>query len=587
MTFQVNDEIVRDFKIEGSQDDLVNQLAALAGQFSLRAKELAAKWQLYAISHKRAVIGNGGPSLEDLGGFQESLQNPAPSTPKKPASFASTPSRNNKRPPGSGKTFDLAKLEQELENTKLLPLTPKGTRIEVKIEKWENSGQVISTLHPSLPQSTQEPDSLANLSILTRYEENSRYMTLNLSDAAEILDSWIEERSIPLLKEFDFIKAEESIVMDDEEKPQEIQIQDPSQPHQAPAVFVGRICCSVEDNANNHLTGGVMLEPARSVGSTAARVPLDLSGIPSYSIFPGQIVGVEGINPTGNELRVSKLIQGSLPVPGPNVLTVSTKMVLACGPFTKSSNLKFEPLAALLHAIDHPHTLILIGPFLSEDHPVIQSGKYPSPASIFSTIIIPQLTSFKARCPNTQVVLIPSTKDLSHPFITIPQPGFVASPELGLPAGLFHLPGNPARFTVNNVELACLSYDILVAMASTEVSSGDTRPRIPRLADHLLHSAHLFPLYPPADEFCSDFNLPLLNSLSLSHLPQILVTPSNLKAFAHVIGDENVVGINPGRLTLGEQGGSYAVVNVFVDQLDSPTGGLWNPSQCRVDIINV
>lgn len=466
-------------------------------------------------------------------------------------------------------------------------MTPRGTKIEVKVEKWEGSGQVVTTLHPSLPQSAPEPECPADFCILTRYDESTRYMTFNINDAADALDSLIEERSIPLLQDFQDFKAEQAGLMDDDEKPQELQVQDPSQPFQAPAFTVGRICCAVEDNAANHLNGGVTLEPARSVGSNATRVPLDLSGLQSFSIFPGQIVGIEGTNPTGNEIRVSKLLQGSLPLPGPNVVTRSTSVVVACGPFTKPSNLKFEPLIALLNTVKQPHSLVLIGPFLSEDHPIIQSGKYPGPAALFSSIITPHLASFKARCPNTQVVLVPSTKDVSHPFLTLPQPGFVASPELGLSSSLFHLPGNPARFTVNNVELACLSYDLLLAMGGAEISKQDFRPRIPRLADHLLHSANLFPLYPPTDDFCTDVNLPLLDSFALSHLPQILVTPSNLRAFAHVLGGGHVVGVNPGRLTSGEQGGTYAVISVFVEETPDHSDGIWSPSHCRVDILKV
>lgn len=87
-------------------------MAAIATRFSLNGAQLANKWQLYAIPQKLSAIGNGGPSLEDLAGFQESLQNHTALTPKRPTSLASTPLRGNKRPP-SGKAFDLAKLEKE------------------------------------------------------------------------------------------------------------------------------------------------------------------------------------------------------------------------------------------------------------------------------------------------------------------------------------------------------------------------------------------------------------------------------------------------------------------------------------------
>ncbi|KAI0244109.1 DNA polymerase alpha subunit B [Massospora cicadina] len=546
-------QIAREFMLKEAQDVLIERLASLSTRFSLSGKQLAEKWQLFAIPRNLSVIGNGGPTLEHLDEFQENLQNPVIVTPKKPTHFVSTPSRSNKRPPGTGQTFDMTKFEHDLDAS-AMPYTETPTRIEFKVERWEGSGDAITTLHPSLPQSTQEPDTLADVTILERYEENQRYMTLNISEAAEILDSMIENRLDPLIQGFQEIQAEESDAMDDKEKPQGFQLQNPSLPHQAPFLSVGRICCSVEDNSTNHLSGGVTLEPARSMVSTMARVPLDLSGVPSFSIFPGQIVGVEGINPAGNEIRASKI-----------------------------SKLSFEPLAGLLHSVKNPHMLVLVGPFLSEDHPKIHEGKFIEPVKAFSTYIAPQLLSFKARNPHTHIALVPSTRDVFHPFITLPQPGFVANPGFGLPPALFHLPGNPARFTVNNVEVACLGYDILMAMAKCEISSGASGPRLARLADHLLQSASLFPLYPSPDDLCFDVNLPTIESFALPHLPHILVTPSSLQPFAHVIGGGSVVGINPGRLTAVDRGGTYAVINIFPDQ----PNGLWNPSQCRVDIVRV
>lgn len=48
-------------------------------------------------------------------------------------------------------------------------------------------------------------------------------------------------------------------------------------------------------------------------------------------------------------------------------------MVVASGPFTTTSNLLYEPLTDLLTAVrdNPPHVLILLGPFLDANHPLV------------------------------------------------------------------------------------------------------------------------------------------------------------------------------------------------------------------------
>ena len=45
------------------------------------------------------------------------------------------------------------------------------------------------------------------------------------------------------------------------------------------------------------------------------RVHLDLSKLPSYRLFPGQIVAVKGVNPNGKELMVQDIVNSVLPAP--------------------------------------------------------------------------------------------------------------------------------------------------------------------------------------------------------------------------------------------------------------------------------
>merc|ERR1719167_242412 len=107
----------------------------------------------------------------------------------------------------------------------------------------------------------------------------------------------------------------------------------------------------------------VLLEGSRevSIGNT---VPLDLSNLQEFSLFPGQVVGVRGVNTTGNKMVAQELVQGKmLPLPDSaitiNKTTGPVQMVVASGPFTTTENLLYEPLTDLLTEVrDNPPHLL-------------------------------------------------------------------------------------------------------------------------------------------------------------------------------------------------------------------------------------
>ncbi|CAJ0905175.1 2174_t:CDS:2, partial [Entrophospora sp. SA101] len=67
---------------------------------------------------------------------------------------------------------------------------------------------------------------------------------------------------------------------------------------------VGKICCDSEGRLNPE---SAMLVTSINLGERV--IKLFLNDLPSFSLFPGQIIGVEGVNNTGNCLYVKKIYE--------------------------------------------------------------------------------------------------------------------------------------------------------------------------------------------------------------------------------------------------------------------------------------
>ncbi|NXH37582.1 DPOA2 polymerase, partial [Dicaeum eximium] len=76
-------------------------------------------------------------------------------------------------------------------------------------------------------------------------------------------------------------------------------------PAQEPVTVLGQISC----DGNGKLNPKSVLLVGDREHSGGAQVPLDLSELPEYSLFPGQVVALEGTNSTGRRMVVSKLYE--------------------------------------------------------------------------------------------------------------------------------------------------------------------------------------------------------------------------------------------------------------------------------------
>ncbi|NXN95227.1 DPOA2 polymerase, partial [Rhinopomastus cyanomelas] len=76
-------------------------------------------------------------------------------------------------------------------------------------------------------------------------------------------------------------------------------------PAQEPVTVLGQIGCDSNGKLNAH---SVLLEGDRE-HSAGAQIPLDLTALTDYSLFPGQVVALEGTNSTGRRLLVSRIFE--------------------------------------------------------------------------------------------------------------------------------------------------------------------------------------------------------------------------------------------------------------------------------------
>ena len=151
------------------------------------------------------------------------------------------------------------------------------------------------------------------------------------------------------------------------------------------AMTVGRICAEAEASRVN--TASVALELAQGGGT----VKLDLREVPRYAVFPGQVLGVQGATTGADRLAVSDLHTASAApyarMPLANAAALArvrgkggpTRVWVAAGPFTDPRDLLFEPLQEFLAEATQaeegqaPNVLVLQGPFVDLEHPMVRS----------------------------------------------------------------------------------------------------------------------------------------------------------------------------------------------------------------------
>ncbi|XP_034739103.1 DNA polymerase alpha subunit B [Etheostoma cragini] len=328
-----------------------------------------------------------------------------------------------------------------------------------------------------------------------------------------------------------------------------------SLPAQDSITVLGQVCCDSNGKLNAH---SVLLEAGPEQGGQ--QVPVDLSELKEYSLFPGQVVMMEGMNTTGRKLMASKLYEG---VPLPFYTSeVKTEMdeepmtvLVACGPYTPSDSLTFDPLLDLISVIvrDRPDVCLLLGPFVDSRHEQIEKAQVTETFdAIFSRCMESIVDGTKSV--GCRLVFVPSQRDIHHHFI-YPQPPFTLPNLSKDQAQRVTLVPDPCTLLIDGVTFGLTSTDILFHMGAEEISCGTGSDRFSRILKHMLTQRSYYPLYPPVEEVNMDYEkFQSFGQMPLT--PDVLIIPSELRYFVKdVIG---CVCVNPGRLTKGQVGGTYS-----------------------------
>jgi DNA polymerase alpha subunit B len=383
-----------------------------------------------------------------------------------------------------------------------------------------NIGDITEQLngHIPLPEAPDEAPTEARIKLKANTDMSKfayKTMAMKLSEASEVLDDRIDEFR-QLLQEH--LNLEDS------------DFGNPS--HESPneVIVVGRIASDSSEGKLN--TASLVLEGSRRWGS-GRRIPLKLDGLTSYNFFPGQIVALKGTNATGNFFSVSESI--SLPL----LASAATKpeeldmyntryldtpesdpenarpliVLIAAGPYTTDSDLDFTPLHTFLDnaATSYADAVILIGPFLDAEHPMIRTGDFDIPphltnpdqatmTDLFRHHISSALQSFTQRMPTCNIILVPSLRDAHHRHAVFPQDKYVKK-ELGLgPAGkMVQTVTNPMTLSMNEFMLGMSSLDILDMLRREELVFGKARAvnLYERGARNVIEQRSFLPLFPP------------------------------------------------------------------------------------------
>ncbi|QBZ62539.1 hypothetical protein PoMZ_11421 [Pyricularia oryzae] len=644
--------------------DVMGELQSIMRLHLLSPQDLFFKWESYCI---KMDMDEMRPKYDTIRGFKQDLQDALERNNRSQAAHVKTEKRMGATPRAGGKgaggdvfgmldglvpsTPGTSKLNKSGSARRKNMETPSMSRVKSEhpasspstLERQldslgaltpssfndrANPGEIIEVLNNQLPAAEPPiaPFSESRIKLTAASDLKKlgyRPMAMKLSEASEILDDRIEEFT-------NFVMQHHNL---DESAFGSAANQSTSE-----IICVGRIASDTSEGRLN--AASLVLETSRRSGG-GLRAPLNLQKLPGYQFFPGQIVALRGTNASGHEFNVSEVLQipllpnaASTPEAleahrqrlqgGPDAMDSDSdpmplNVMFASGPYSADDNLDFEPLHTICNqaADTYADALVLTGPFIDIDHPLIAAGDFDLPedanidpdqatmATLFKYMISPALNQLAASNPQVTILLIPSVRDAIDKHVSWPQDAFPRK-DLGLPKAA-KIVGNPMTFSINETLVGISSQDVLYQLQGGVLAGGkapDGMDRLSRLARNVIEQRHYFPLFPPMDrsklpKTGTAEELALGSVLDVSYLklgemvnvrPDVLVLPSAMPPFARVV--ESVLIINPGYLSKRRGPGTYARMTLYppkVPQEGTPHGVVGHSvyERARVEITRI
>lgn len=312
-----------------------------------------------------------------------------------------------------------------------------------------DAGKVVAAYNPHnleavVSRTTTSPRICLSFEFQTNVHESYRHMFTTLNDRANALDRHLVEQGEYLTHCHNLASREDGGGQD------VVPLEGVGVPRQDKVCCIGRICNAAHEGRIN--SSSVLLEGSRC-SSGGARVEVDLhwlkSAGASFSLFPGQIVAVEGMNPSGRKLVAHRILEGAEPEPlastakellhyhhGDNFQGGQPLSLMAVsGPFTTRNNLSYEPLSDVMRLVKshNPDLVIMTGPFVDVGHDAVRSGLTTLQDEDGEDIVVPYETFFANKVSlslekvyaehhlHTQFVLVPSLEDATAEWV-YPQP---------------------------------------------------------------------------------------------------------------------------------------------------------------------
>ncbi|GMM32264.1 DNA-directed DNA polymerase alpha subunit [Martiniozyma asiatica (nom. inval.)] len=486
------------------------------------------------------------------------------------------------------KTSSLKKHGMNIQNTHLLKKrklnfsSPANTSVEIPSDadvSFNNttlanaaSGTILESLAPTNLPAKETTETEKPISIIANFNSKKyKFRTQNIKplEIADYLDDQLD-RFAELIQKHHKITLEE--------------FGDPTRMSQTEIVAIGRIVPETPTTTSDTELNldSLFLETARD-GPHAGfgkRVRLDFTQLKSQfdsegiakSFFPGQLIACRGENNNGSSFNITSLIK--IPYLGAGAYSSddvedfartfngsddNLKISIAAGPYHRKSALDFTYLESFVDQmnISKPDVIIMFGPFI--DIKLLSKISYESIPQELNTVeelFRHFITPILSRLTCQKIIILPHAQDATTAHAVYPQAAF-SRKELGLPREFKPFP-DPCVFHINEIGIGSTNVDVLRGLKDVTIGNEN---RIDRIVSNILEQRHFHPHMTSMANENANFDVSYFGLAEIEdELPDVLILPSILKRFVKIV--KNVVVINPGQLVKGDNGGTFAMLQV-------------------------